>query len=65
MAARYEIAKHLADYVLVWSTKFAGFRGDDLAKMPHMARIAASVFDDINGPGCVLMMAFVSTLQFR
>ena len=50
----YEIAQHLADYVLVWTTKFAGMRGDDLAKMPHMARIAASVFDDINGPGCVV-----------
>jgi dolichyl-diphosphooligosaccharide--protein glycosyltransferase len=50
----YDIAKHLADYVLVWSTSFAGMRGDDLAKMPHMARIAGSVFDDINGAGYYL-----------
>jgi dolichyl-diphosphooligosaccharide---protein glycosyltransferase len=28
-----EIARHLADYVLVW----AGGGGDDLAKSPHLA----------------------------
>jgi dolichyl-diphosphooligosaccharide--protein glycosyltransferase len=38
----------MADYVLVWSTQHAGIYGDDLAKMPHMARIAGSVFDDID-----------------
>eukprot|EP01047_Picozoa_sp_COSAG01_P137792 COSAG01_NODE_68359_length_264_cov_0.733333_1_plen_50_part_01 len=30
------------------STRHAGQYGDDLAKMPHMARIAGSVFDDID-----------------
>jgi hypothetical protein len=34
--------------VLVVSTRHAGQYGDDLAKMPHMARIAGSVFDDID-----------------
>jgi dolichyl-diphosphooligosaccharide--protein glycosyltransferase len=57
------MARHLADYVLVW----AGGGGDDLAKvqekrkttnnnrqtnpflfqMPHVARIASSVYDGI------------------
>jgi len=36
----HEIAKHLADYVLVW----AGGGGDDVAKSPHLARIANSVY---------------------
>lgn len=44
----YEIARHLADYVLVVSTRHAGQFGDDLAKMPHMARIAGSVYNDID-----------------
>ena len=39
----HELARHLADYVLVW----AGNHGDDLAKSPHMARIGSSVFPDI------------------
>merc|ERR1712048_1163692 len=34
--------RHLADYVLVW----AGGRGDDLAKSPHLAHIGNSVFPD-------------------
>ena len=34
----HEIVRHLADYVLVWTTRFAGMPGDDLAKAPHMAR---------------------------
>jgi len=34
--------RHLADYVLVW----AGGRGDDLGKSPHLARIGNSVFPD-------------------
>merc|ERR1719361_1863552 len=34
--------RHLADYVLVW----AGAKGDDLAKSPHLARIGNSVFPD-------------------
>ena len=46
----HRIARHLADYVLVW----AGGGGDDLAKSPHMARIGNSVFRDIcpNDPTC-------------
>lgn len=39
----HRIARHLADYVLVWS----GGGGDDLAKSPHMARIGNSVYHDI------------------
>uniref|UniRef100_A0A7S4MYF1 dolichyl-diphosphooligosaccharide--protein glycotransferase n=1 Tax=Odontella aurita TaxID=265563 RepID=A0A7S4MYF1_9STRA len=40
--ASYAIARHLADYVLVW----AGGGGDDVAKSPHLARIANSVYRD-------------------
>merc|ERR1712161_170289 len=36
----HRIARHLADYVLVW----AGGGGDDLAKSPHIVRIANSVY---------------------
>ena len=36
MEESYQIARHLADYVLVWG----GGGGDDLAKSPHLARIA-------------------------
>ena len=43
----HSIVRHLADYVLVWSTRFAGNPGDDIAKSPHMARIAGSVYSDI------------------
>jgi len=39
----YEIARHLADYILVWG----GGGGDDLAKSPHLARIANSVYRDL------------------
>merc|ERR1712157_673202 len=39
----HDIARHLADYVLVW----AGGGGDDLGKSPHMARIASSVYSDV------------------
>lgn len=42
------IIRHLADYVLVWSTRFAGMPGDDLAKSPHMARISGSVYRDVD-----------------
>mmetsp|Transcript_36096 Transcript_36096/g.53808 ORF Transcript_36096/g.53808 Transcript_36096/m.53808 type:complete len:1001 (-) Transcript_36096:40-3042(-) len=38
----WEIARNLADYMLVW----AGGGGDDLAKSPHLARIANSVYRD-------------------
>mmetsp|Transcript_62857 Transcript_62857/g.112081 ORF Transcript_62857/g.112081 Transcript_62857/m.112081 type:complete len:858 (-) Transcript_62857:1195-3768(-) len=46
----HKIIRHIADYVLIW----AGGRGDDLAKSPHMARIGTSVFPDIcpNNPTC-------------
>lgn len=47
----YGIARHLADYVLVWSTRFGGFWGDDLAKMPHIAKIAGSVYHDVPQKG--------------
>jgi dolichyl-diphosphooligosaccharide--protein glycosyltransferase len=39
----HRIARHLADYVLVW----AGGGGDDVAKSPHLARIANSVYRDM------------------
>lgn len=46
----HRIARHLADYVLVWS----GGGGDDLAKSPHLARIANSVYRSMcpNDPTC-------------
>jgi len=43
----HAMVKHLADYVLVWSTRYAGRFGDDVAKMPHMARIAGSIYPNI------------------
>jgi len=39
----HRIARHLADYVLVW----AGGGGDDLAKSPHLRRIANSVYSGL------------------
>jgi len=47
----WRIARHLADYVLVWTTRFAGMYGDDLAKMPHMGNIAGSVYKDVPRTG--------------
>jgi dolichyl-diphosphooligosaccharide--protein glycosyltransferase len=44
----HRIVRHLADYVLVWTTRYMGMYGDDLAKSPHMARIAGSVYSDID-----------------
>ena len=43
----HRIVRHLADYVLVWSTRFGGMWGDDIAKSPHMARIGGSVYKTI------------------
>jgi len=42
----HPITRHLADYVLIWTTRHAGMYADDLAKSPHMARIGASVYGD-------------------
>lgn len=50
----YQIARHLADYVLVWG----GGGGDDLAKSPHLARIANSVYRDHCPPGDVTCRSF-------
>ena len=47
----WPIVRQLADYVLVWTTRYAGMPGDDLAKSPHMARIAGSVYDDVQQEG--------------
>lgn len=46
----WEIARNLADYMLIWG----GGGGDDLAKSPHLARIANSVYRDHcpNDPTC-------------
>jgi dolichyl-diphosphooligosaccharide--protein glycosyltransferase len=46
----YKLIRHLADYVLIWTTRYAGMAGDDLAKHPHMARIGGSVYSDIKDP---------------
>jgi len=43
----HKLARHLADYVLVWTTRLVGMQSDDIAKMPHMVRIAGSVYPDI------------------
>ena len=55
----YSIARHLADYVLVW----AGGGGDDLAKSPHLARITNSVYRDFcpGDPACTSFGLVVST----
>merc|ERR1719240_1126496 len=42
----HAIVRHLADYVLIWTTRYAGMYADDLAKSPHMARIGSSVYGD-------------------
>ena len=46
----YELTRMMADYVLIWAGKSA----DDLAKSPHISRIASSVYDGIcdNDPMC-------------
>tara|TARA_B110001452_G_C15053787_1_gene367958 strand:+ start:144 stop:749 length:606 start_codon:yes stop_codon:yes gene_type:complete len=44
----HAIVRHLADYVLMWTTRYAGMPGDDIAKSPHMARIAGSVYADVD-----------------
>lgn len=47
-AESHKMVRHMADYVLAWSTSHAGMMGDDIAKSPHMARIGGSVYKDIN-----------------
>ena len=42
----YAITRHLADYILIWTSRYAGMFSDDLAKSPHMARIGSSVYGD-------------------
>ena len=44
--ASHKIVRHLADYVLLWTTRHNGMHADDLAKSPHMARIGWSVYGD-------------------
>ena len=56
----YEIARHLADYVLVWG----GGGGDDLAKSPHLARIANSVYRDHCPAGDPTCRAFGFVVSF-
>ena len=58
----HSIARHLADYILVW----AGGGGDDLAKSPHIARVANSVYRDLcpNDPVCSTFTLVVSTFIF-
>ena len=45
-ATSHAITRHLADYVLLWTTRHNGMHADDLAKSPHMARIGWSVYGD-------------------
>jgi dolichyl-diphosphooligosaccharide--protein glycosyltransferase len=51
----HKIVRHLADYVLVWSTRYGGMMGDDIAKSPHMARISGSVFPEKINPDAFYM----------
>lgn len=43
----YANARHLADYVMVFTSRFAGVYSDDLAKMPQLALIAGNVYPEI------------------
>jgi len=57
----HRIARHLADYMLVW----AGGGGDDLAKSPHLRRIANSVFRGLcREPTCSDFGFYVRLLKF-
>jgi dolichyl-diphosphooligosaccharide--protein glycosyltransferase len=58
----HRITRHLADYVLVW----AGGGGDDLAKSPHLIRIANSVYRGMcQEPTCRTFGMMVRLLVFR
>jgi dolichyl-diphosphooligosaccharide--protein glycosyltransferase len=56
----HRIARHLADYILVW----AGGGGDDVAKSPHLARIANSVYRNMC-PGDPVCSKFGYTKEGR
>eukprot|EP00980_Cylindrotheca_fusiformis_P001417 scaffold345_cov134-Cylindrotheca_fusiformis.AAC.28 len=57
----YEIARHMADYVLIWG----GGGGDDLAKSPHLARIANSVYRDHCPAGDPTCRAFGFVVSYQ
>mmetsp|Transcript_17029 Transcript_17029/g.32223 ORF Transcript_17029/g.32223 Transcript_17029/m.32223 type:complete len:828 (+) Transcript_17029:233-2716(+) len=57
----YKIARHLADYILVW----AGGGGDDLAKSPHLARIANSVYRNMCSDPVCSKFTFIQSRQGR
>ena len=48
----------MADYILVWS----GGGGDDVAKSPHLARIANSVYRDMCSDPVCSTFGFVSRI---
>lgn len=52
----HRIARHLADYVLLWT----GGGGDDLAKSPHLARIANSVYRHMVSCSCLAHFKFIA-----
>ena len=57
----HRVARHLADYILVWT----GGGGDDLAKSPHLIRIANSVYRGLcSEPTCREFGYYVSTMVF-
>lgn len=55
----HRVARHLADYILVWT----GGGGDDLAKSPHLIRIANSVYRGLcSEPTCREFGYYVSII---
>lgn len=58
----HRIARHLADYVLLWT----GGGGDDVAKSPHLKRIANSVYRGLcSEPTCRDFGMMVSFVRLR
>ncbi|KAH3763341.1 Dolichyl-diphosphooligosaccharide--protein glycosyltransferase subunit stt3 [Pelomyxa schiedti] len=51
----HKLARHVADYVLIWA---GNPQSDDLAKSPHIARIANSVYADVCPQGDTLCHHF-------
>lgn len=48
-AEAHALTRHLADYVLVWTSRHGNrWGGDDLAKAAHIAKVTASVYADVN-----------------